>query len=163
MLLFNTIPRKEFIVQLLILDYIHLRTTNPVLICCKIATCLCVLQVIRHSRGSLVYCKCLMAYKIVKLLIDSGYQQCITLTHGMYLVHTVLPRIMARVFISFQQLFTPAIKRDWRLFISWSSESKFFGLWILMVAGNTHAADPVDFVHHERDSVVRSHCFYKST
>ena len=34
-----------------------------------------------------------------------------------------------------------------------------------MAAGDTHAADPVDTVHHEMDSVVRSHRsqgFYKS-
>ena len=30
--------------------------------------------------------------------------------------NTILPQIMARVFISFQQLFTPATKRDWRLY-----------------------------------------------
>ena len=30
-----------------------------------------------------------------------------------------------------------------------------------MAAGNTRAADPVDTVHHEMDSTVRSHCFYK--
>ena len=32
-----------------------------------------------------------------------------------------------------------------------------------MAAGDTRAVDPVDTVHHEKDSVVpRSHCFYKS-
>ena len=31
-----------------------------------------------------------------------------------------------------------------------------------MAAGDTHAADPVDTVHHEMDSTVRSHHFYKS-
>ena len=30
-----------------------------------------------------------------------------------------------------------------------------------MAAGNTRAADPVDTVHHEMDSVVCSDCFYK--
>ena len=28
---------------------------------------------------------------------------------------TILPQIMARAFISFQQLFTPATKWDWKL------------------------------------------------
>ena len=31
-----------------------------------------------------------------------------------------------------------------------------------MEAGDTRAADPVDIVHHEMDSTVCSHCFYKS-
>ena len=31
-----------------------------------------------------------------------------------------------------------------------------------MAAGDIRAADPVDTVHHEMDSVVRSHSFYKS-
>ena len=31
-----------------------------------------------------------------------------------------------------------------------------------MAAGNTCATDPVDTVHHEMDSTVRSHRFYKS-
>ena len=31
-----------------------------------------------------------------------------------------------------------------------------------MAAGDTRAADPVDTVHHEMDSTVRSHRFYKS-
>ena len=31
-----------------------------------------------------------------------------------------------------------------------------------MAAGDTCAADPVDTVHHETDSMVHSHCFYKS-
>ena len=31
-----------------------------------------------------------------------------------------------------------------------------------MEAGDTRAADPVDTVHHEMNSVVCSHCFYKS-
>ena len=94
-----------------------------------------------------------------------------TLTLQWYNI-TVLLQIMAQAFISFQQLFTPATKRDWRLyetgdytrlaFISWSSESKFFRLWILMEAGNTHAADPVDTVRHVMDSTVCSHRFYKS-
>ena len=73
---------------------------------------------------------------------------------------------MAWVFISFQQLFSPATKRDRRLykagFISWSSESMLFGLWILMTPGETRAADSVDIVRHEMDSVARSHHFYKS-
>ena len=81
-------------------------------------------------------------------------------------VYTVLPQIMARVFISFQQVFSRATKQDRRLykagFISWSSESMLFGLWILMTAGETRAADSVDIVRHEMDSVVRSHRFYKS-
>lgn len=47
---FTTTPRKEFIAHLLILDYIHLTTTNPILICYKIATCLYVLQVIRKKK-----------------------------------------------------------------------------------------------------------------
>ena len=42
-------------------------------------------------------------------------------------------------------------------FITWSSESKFFGWWMLMDAGSTHVADRLDTVHHEMDSVVRSH------
>ena len=48
-------------------------------------------------------------------------------------------------------------------FISYSSESKFFGWWILMEAGDTHVADSVDtvVVHHEMDSTVHSHCVYK--
>ena len=33
--------------------------------------------------------------------------------------NTILPQIMARVFISFQQHFTPATKRDWRLYRDW--------------------------------------------
>ena len=47
-------------------------------------------------------------------------------------------------------------------FISWSSKSKLFRLWILMESGNTRAADPVDTMHHEMDSAVCSHRFYKS-
>ena len=35
-----------------------------------------------------------------------------------------------------------------------SSESKFFGKYILMAAGNTCIADVLDTVHHERDSTV---------
>ena len=35
--------------------------------------------------------------------------------HTQYCIHTVLPQIMAQAFISFQQLFTLATKRDWRL------------------------------------------------
>ena len=31
-----------------------------------------------------------------------------------------------------------------------------------MEAGDTHVVDPVDAVHHEIDSMVRSHCVYKS-
>ena len=31
-----------------------------------------------------------------------------------------------------------------------------------MAAGDTRAADPVGTVHHEIDSTVRSHRFYKS-
>ena len=31
-----------------------------------------------------------------------------------------------------------------------------------MEAGDTHAADPVDTMHHEMDSAVCSHRFYKS-
>ena len=31
-----------------------------------------------------------------------------------------------------------------------------------MAVGDTNAADPVDTVHHEIDSEVRSHSFYKS-
>ena len=31
-----------------------------------------------------------------------------------------------------------------------------------MESGNTHVADPVDFVRHEMDSTVCSHRFYKS-
>ena len=31
-----------------------------------------------------------------------------------------------------------------------------------MAAGDTRAADPVDTVHHEMDSLVCSHRFYKS-
>ena len=31
-----------------------------------------------------------------------------------------------------------------------------------MAAGDTHAADSVDTVHHEMDSAVRSHRFDKS-
>ena len=31
-----------------------------------------------------------------------------------------------------------------------------------MAAGDTHAADSVDTVHHEIDSEVHSHSFYKS-
>ena len=31
-----------------------------------------------------------------------------------------------------------------------------------MEAGNTRAADPVDTVHYEMDSMFRSHHFYKS-
>ena len=31
-----------------------------------------------------------------------------------------------------------------------------------MVAGDTHAADLVDTVHHEMDSAIRSHHFHKS-
>ena len=34
---------------------------------------------------------------------------------AMHTVLTVLPQIMARAFISFQQLFTPATKQDQRL------------------------------------------------
>ena len=79
---------------------------------------------------------------------------------------TVLPQIMAQAFISFQQLFTPATKRErnyTRLaFISWSSESMFSGWLILMEAGDSRVADPVDAVHYEMDSTVRSYCVYKS-
>ena len=32
----------------------------------------------------------------------------------------------------------------------------------VMAAGNTCVADPIDAVHHEMDSVVCSHCVYKS-
>ena len=38
-------------------------------------------------------------------------------------VHTVLPQIMARAFISFQQLFTPATKQDQRLLIEVLNQS----------------------------------------
>ena len=31
-----------------------------------------------------------------------------------------------------------------------------------MAAGDTRAADPVDIVRHEVDTVIRSHRFYKS-
>ena len=31
-----------------------------------------------------------------------------------------------------------------------------------METGDTHVADPVDAVHHEMDSMVYSHCAYKS-
>ena len=31
-----------------------------------------------------------------------------------------------------------------------------------MAAGNTHVADPVDTVHHKKDSAVCSHSVYKS-
>ena len=44
--------------------------------------------------------------------------------------------------------------------ISWSSESKFFGWWILMEAGDTFVADPLATVHHEMDSVVHIYCIY---
>ena len=47
-------------------------------------------------------------------------------------------------------------------FISWSFESKFLGLWILMAAGDTCAADLVDIVCYEMDSAICSHRFYKS-
>ena len=33
---------------------------------------------------------------------------------------------------------------------------------LIMTAGDTGAADPLDTVHHEMDSVVHSHHFYKS-
>ena len=33
-------------------------------------------------------------------------------SNGPFILHTVLPQIMAHEFISFQQLFTPATKRD---------------------------------------------------
>ena len=32
----------------------------------------------------------------------------------------------------------------------------------IMAAGDTRAADPVDTVHHEMDSTIHSHGFYKS-
>ena len=75
---------------------------------------------------------------------------------------------MARVFISFQQLSTPATKRDRQLqytrpaFISWKFESRFSKLWILLATSDTRAAYPVDTVHHEMDSAVRSYRVYKS-
>ena len=48
-------------------------------------------------------------------------------------------------------------------FISLSSESKLFRLWIIMEAGNTCAAYLLDTVHHKMDSAVCcSQCFYKS-
>ena len=31
-----------------------------------------------------------------------------------------------------------------------------------MAAGDTHAADPADTVHHKMDSVIDSHHFYES-
>ena len=40
-----------------------------------------------------------------------------------YLEHTILPQIMARAFISFQQLFTPATKQDQRLLIEVLNQS----------------------------------------
>ena len=61
----------------------------------------------------------------------------------------VLPQIMARAFIIILSCnFSPWPINEtgdyMRLaFISWSSESKLFMLWILMEAGDTHAADPV--------------------
>ena len=48
------------------------------------------------------------------------------------------------------------------VFISWNSESKFFGQSILMTAGDTCAADSVDTVHHEMSSMVCNHRVYKS-
>ena len=56
---------------------------------------------------------------------------------------TILPQIMARAFISYQQLFTLTTKRDWHLLVEVLNQ-KFFGLWILMAAGDTCVADPVD-------------------
>ena len=61
---------------------------------------------------------------------------------------------MAQMFI-FQQPFTMVIKWDRRLYetginIICSSESKFFGQYILMAAGNICIADVLDTVHHER-------------
>ena len=65
---------------------------------------------------------------------------------------------MAQMFI-FQQPFTLVIKCYRRLYdtginMICSSESKFFGKYILMAAGNTCIADVLDTVHHERDSTV---------
>ena len=48
------------------------------------------------------------------------------------------------------------------LFITSSSESKFFGWRILMAVGDTHLADPLDTVHHEINSMDCSHHVYKS-
>ena len=39
---------------------------------------------------------------------------------------------------------------------------RFLGLWILVAVDDTCAVDPVNTVHHEMDSVVRSYHFYKS-
>ena len=42
-------------------------------------------------------------------------------------------------------------------FIIWSPKAKYFRQRILMAAGDAGVADPLDTVHHEMDSVVRSH------
>ena len=39
---------------------------------------------------------------------------------------------------------------------------KDFGQWILLAAGDTHVADPLDTMHHEMDSIIHSHHAYKS-
>ena len=56
---------------------------------------------------------------------------------------TILPQIMAQAYISYQQLFTLATKQDRCLLVEVLNQ-KFFGLLILMEAGDTHPADPVD-------------------
>ena len=72
---------------------------------------------------------------------------------------------MVWAFIYFQQLFTWLLNETGNYmrpgFITWNSKSKIFGWWILMAADNVHIADMLDTVHHEMDSMVRSHHVYK--
>ena len=81
-------------------------------------------------------------------------------------VHTTLPQIMARVFISSSNFTSQPLNEigDYTrsVFITWSSESNFFRWTILMAAGDTCVADLLNTVYHEMDSVSCSHNIYRS-
>ena len=55
----------------------------------------------------------------------------------------------------------PVMIQDWCSLVGVLNQH-FLGLWILVAVDDTCAVDPVNTVHHEMDSVVRSYHFYKS-
>ena len=81
-------------------------------------------------------------------------------------VHTTLPQIMARVFISSSNFTSQPLNENGSctrlMFITWSSESNFFGWTILMAAGDICVADLLNTVRHKMDSLSCSHNVYRS-
>ena len=73
---------------------------------------------------------------------------------------------MAQTFTSFQQLFTPATKWDWRLYETGIYFFKFSikVFWVINSNGSWRRScrDPLDTVDHEIDSIARGHHVYKS-